>query len=76
MQRLGWSPAAARALREQWQYVRGIPEVPGGYYVGRSISNAIKSVVNMGKPARETILDTVEEINREILDKRQEFGLE
>lgn len=76
VRRLGWSSTAAQALEEQWQYVRGIPEVPGGYYVGRSISNAIKSTINMGKSARETILDTVEEINKEILDKRKEFGLE
>ena len=76
MQQLGWTSAASEALTSQWQYVHGIPEVPGGYYVGRTISNAIKSAINMGENAREAILDAVEDINREILNKREEFGLE
>ena len=76
MQQLGWTSAAGEALTTQWQYVHGIPEVPGGYYVGRTISNAIKSAINMGENAREAILDAVEDINREILNKREEFGLE
>ena len=75
-ERLGWTPDVLSALRQQRTFVRGIPEVPGGYYVGRSVSNAIKSVINMGESPRETILDAVEDINREILSKRREFGLE
>ena len=76
MERLGWTASASRALTEQWRYVEGIPEVPGGYYVGRTVSNAIKSTINMGERAREMILDAVEDINEEILSKRKEFGLE
>ena len=76
MERLGWTNAATKALQTQWQYVHGIPEVPGGYYVGRTVSNAIKSTINMGENAREMILDAVEDINEEILSKRKEFGLE
>ena len=48
----------------------------GGYYVGRTISNAIKSTINMGENARESILDAIEDINKEIISKRKEFGLE
>ena len=76
MEQLGWTAAASNALQEQWSYVHGIPEVPGGYYVGRTVSNAIKSTINMGESAREMILDAVEDINEEILSKRKEFGLE
>lgn len=76
MDRLGWTSSAAGALKEQWAYVRGIPEVPGGYYVGRTVSNAIKSTINMGENPRESILDAVEDINEEIISKRKEFGLE
>ena len=76
MEQLGWTSAASKALKEQWQYVHGIPEVPGGYYVGRTVANAIKSSINMGENAREAILDAVEDINKEILSKRKEFGLE
>ncbi|MBE6974312.1 MAG: extracellular solute-binding protein, partial [Ruminococcaceae bacterium] len=76
MEQLGWTSAASKALKEQWSYVHGIPEVPGGYYVGRTVSNAIKSAINMGENPREMILDAVEDINEEILSKRKEFGLE
>lgn len=76
MERLGWTSSAARALKEQWASVQGIPEVPGGYYVGRTVSNAIKSTINMGENPRESILDAVEDINEEIISKRREFGLE
>ncbi len=76
MRQLGWSNAASNALQTQWQYVHGIPEVPGGYYVGRTVSNAIKSAINMGENPREAILDAIEDINEEILSKRKEFGLE
>lgn len=76
MEQLGWTAAASRALKTQWEYVVGIPEVPGGYYVGRTVSNAIKSTINMGENARESILDAIEDINKEIISKRKEFGLE
>ena len=76
MEQLGWAPNAAQALKEQWSCVHGIPEVPGGYYVGRTVANAIKSSINMGENPREAILDAVEDINEEIISKRKEFGLE
>lgn len=76
MEQLGWTAGASRALKAQWEDVHGIPEVPGGYYVGRTVSNAIKSTINMGERAREMILDAVEDINEEIISKRKEFGLE
>ncbi len=74
--RLGWNTNALVALKEQRKFLIGVPEVPGGYYVGRTISNAIKSVINMGESPRETILDAVDKINEEIISKRREFGME
>ena len=76
MKELGWSSSVSRQISEQWEHVVGIPEVAGGYYVGRSVDNAIKSVINLDEDARETILDQVDKINKEIRNKRQELGLE
>lgn len=76
MEQLPWPTDIAAALSDQWEYVRGVPEVAGGYYVGRNIDNAIKSVINENKNAREILLDYVEDINEEITVKRREFGLE
>ena len=40
------------------------------------MSNAIKSTIHMGENARKAILDAVDDINKEIISKRKEFGLE
>ncbi|SFQ16067.1 hypothetical protein SAMN05444406_1152 [Caldicoprobacter faecalis] len=60
---------------EQWQWVKGNPEVPGGYFMPRHLDNAFRKVVYGGEDPRETILDYVRVINEEITNKRIEFGL-
>ncbi len=76
MEALPWNSSIAKQIQAQWEWVQGIPEVPGGYYTGRSVDNAIKSVINMGESPRESLLDAVIQINNELRVKRQEFGLE
>ncbi len=76
MSKLPWPSEIAKALQTQWKEVQGVPEVAGGYYVGRNIDNAIKQVINQGQNPRETIFDYVDLINEEIVYKRQELGLE
>ncbi|MBQ8684100.1 MAG: extracellular solute-binding protein [Clostridia bacterium] len=76
MKQISWKRSIAGQISEQWKWVVGIPEVPGSYYVGRTVDNAIKSVINSGASPRDTILDAVDSINEEIRKKRQEFGLE
>ncbi len=76
METIGWTTAEFATIKEGLSWAQGIPEVAGGYYVGRSVDNAIKSVINSGQIPRETLLDYVDDINREIISKRTEFGLE
>lgn len=72
---LSWSSKEAAALKEQWEYAFGVPEVAGGYYTSRHITNAIRKVMNQNEDPRETLLDYVITINQEIWNKRDEFGL-
>ncbi len=72
---LSWSSKEASALKEQWKSAFGLPEVAGGYYTSRHITNAIRKVMNQNEDPRETLLDYVTTINDEITNKRQEFGL-
>ena len=53
----------------------GIREVPGGYFTGRHITNAIRKVINEKTDSRETIIDYAVTINDELTKKRIEFGL-
>lgn len=76
MQQLPWTVEEFRKLEEQWEWVRGIPEVPGGYMTGRHLDNAFRLVYNDNANARETIYDYVQIINEEIRKKRREFGLD
>lgn len=73
---LPWPVEDLRKLEEQLQWVRGIPEVPGGYMVGRHLDNAFRRVVEKQAPVRETLLDYNRVMNEEIRSKRIELGLE
>ena len=72
---LSWSSRELKTLNEQWDQTVGIREVPGGYYTGRHITNAIRRIINEKEDPRETLLDYTIDINNEITKKRIEFGL-
>ena len=72
---LSWSMDDIGVLNAQWDETRGIREVPGGYFTGRHISNAIRKVLNEKEDSRETIIDYSIKIDEEIIKKRKEFGM-
>ncbi|MDR2718212.1 MAG: extracellular solute-binding protein [Treponema sp.] len=74
--RLSWGSEQMAVLREQRSWTVGTPEVPGGYYVSRHITNAVRRILNEGEDTRETLLDYSITIDDELLKKRKEFGLE
>ena len=76
MEQLPWTVDELAKLKEQWEWVRGIPEVPGGYMTGRHLDNAFRLVLNEAANPRETIYDYVQMINEELAKKRREFGLD
>ncbi|MCR5754609.1 MAG: extracellular solute-binding protein [Acetatifactor sp.] len=69
-----WTKDEYTALYDQWNHIVGTPEVPGNYYVTRSINFA--SVQGYTSGDVEELLDWVTETNEEITRKRKEFGLE
>ncbi len=74
-ERLPWTREEYENIMEQWKWVRGVPEVPGGYYLTRHVDNAFRKIINEGEDVREAVLDYTEIINDEIDKKRKEFGL-
>lgn len=72
---LSWSADDIEVLNEQWETTVGIREVPGGYYTGRHIANAIRKVLNEHEDTRNTIIDYSVKIDDEIDKKRKEFGM-
>lgn len=71
-----WSAAEMGILNAQWDNVKGIPEVPGGYFTSRHLNNAFRRVLNYNEDPGETLMDYVKNIDEEITIKRKEFGLE
>ena len=72
---LSWSSEDIKVLDEQWDQTVGIREVPGGYFTGRHIANAIRKVINDKIDSREAIIDYSIFIDEEIVKKRKEFGM-
>jgi ABC-type glycerol-3-phosphate transport system substrate-binding protein len=74
--RLSWGSEQMAGLDEQRKWTVGVPEVPGGYFISRHITNAVRKILNEGQDTRETLLDYTLTINDELIKKRKEFGLE
>ena len=72
-----WSVETYESLAEAFTWVKGIPQVPGGYYSWRNVNNAFYTVTTETDTAspREELMDKVLYINDEITYKRKEFGL-
>lgn len=71
---IGWDHDDAAVIKEQRKSVKEIPEVIGGYYVTRMITNAFRSVTNSYKNQREMLFYYNDQINNEISRKRQEYN--
>lgn len=74
---LAWKASDMEALLEQFAWVEGIPQVPGGYYSWRNVNNAFYTVTTDTDTAspREELMDKVVLINEELNYKWEEFGL-
>ena len=72
---LPWPAEARDKLLAQWDWVEGIPEVPGSYYANRMFDWAFRAVAVQYQPVRETLQDYNSKINEELVIKRKEFGL-
>lgn len=75
LEELPWPVKDYNNLESQWKWVRGIQQVPGGYFTGRHLDNAFRKVVNANENPREAFSDYILYINDEIDIKRKEFNL-
>lgn len=73
---LDWTNEQKTALKEQWNWVDGTPEVPGGYLMSRHINNAFRKIVYNDADLRETLGEYKVIIDKELTLKREEYGLE
>lgn len=72
--RLGWEAENLAALKAQGKKLRQLPEVPGGYYVGRSVQQVYWNVVNNGEKVEDMLKKWVPEADDEIRRKTEEYA--
>lgn len=73
---LPWDQRHAAIIQAQMESAQEQLIVPGGYFTGRHIINAWNSVVVNNENARDMLEDAVKDINKELENKRKEFGID
>lgn len=69
-----WNADDLQILLDQWDEVRELPEVPGGYYVSRAVDQAYWAVLNGDDNEKDAMLEWGEVANNEITRKIQEYA--
>ena len=72
--RLSWDEESLKVIMNQWDKVKEVAEVPGSYYVSRSIDQAFWSTKNGKKSAKESIMDWSVVSDKEIARKIKEYS--
>lgn len=71
---LGWKTADLKVLNEQWSLVRELPEIPGSYYLIRSVDQAYWEVVNGESSPRDALVKWGKVADSEIKRKINEYS--
>lgn len=74
VEKLSWETDALDVILKQWQSVSEIPEVPGSYFVSRSIDQAFWAVKNGKASPKEAIRNWSEICDKEIARKIAEYS--
>ena len=72
---LPWKSGSRKVLLEQWEQVREVPEIPGGYFTARAIDQAYWNVVNNGMSTKDMLVKWSREVDEEIKSKRIEYDI-
>lgn len=73
---LPWSTQDLENIMTQYNNLATIPEMPGGYIITRYVEFAFLDALNNNADPVESLLDYVDDINKEITRKRKEFDLD
>ncbi len=73
---LPWTNEEATNILAQFENLAAVENHPGSYYLARYVSFAFLAAYNEGKDPADALMDYVNTINKEIIRKRQEFGMD
>lgn len=69
-----WETDQLNIINEQWKRVQEIPEIPGSYYLIRSVDQAYWSVVTDSKNSKDALAQWTASADAEIMRKFKEYG--
>ena len=72
---LSWKKADIQVIKTMMEADREILNVVGGYYTTRHMTNLWNKVVVNGANLRDSLEEAVEEINKELRMKQEEYGI-
>ena len=73
---LPWTSEEAENILAQFENLAAVENHPGSYYLARYINFAFLAAYNDGKDPADALMDYVNTINKEIVRKRTEFGMD
>lgn len=76
LESLPWSTNDYKHIMEQFNSLAAVPEYPGGYIIARYTNFAFLDAYNNDADPVDSLLSYIDEINKEITRKREEFDLE
>lgn len=74
--KLSWQSDHLEVLLDAWKDTKGLEEIPGGYYVERSIYQAFWNVVNLSENPKDMIVKWGKVADQEVERKRGEYNLD
>ena len=71
--KIGWSDEDKAVLENSSRWLENVPQIPGNYYVERSLTNALRDAIDKVNLPRRSLALHNRSINEEIDRKRKEF---
>ena len=71
-----WDPDMKESLLYQSENLKTFPEVPGGYFTQRLFDFAFRKIVYSNQEVRKTLNDMADDIDVELINKREEYNLD
>ncbi len=76
LKQMAWDKDSLKNLLAQWENIREVEEVAGGYYTARMIDQAYWNVVNNGKNSKDMLIEWAANGDAEIARKRKQYKLD
>ncbi|MCQ2449342.1 MAG: hypothetical protein MJ132_04040 [Clostridia bacterium] len=75
-ERMSWDPSMKQTMLDAWATTQEVPEIPGSYYVSRSIDFAFWNTANENENPKDQLVTWGEESDAEIKRKLEQYANE